>query len=236
MSDKFASEIDFLSYAMGMNMGEYLTRTPIEVNTQAALDGVRDFLAKSPKISQEEYVKAMQVLQAKMQAAVQKQVDGLAAANIEAEKKFMAENGAHEGVKTTASGLQYEVIAEGKGDKPRVEDVVTVNYVGSFIDGKEFENTWQTKEPARFVMMSVIPGLAEGVALMTPGSRYRFTVPAELAYGHDGAGQIPPESALVFDLQLVKVEKVGAHQQSFGMPGMSGGMSKEMMEKMNPHK
>ena len=66
MSDKFASEIDFLSYAMGMNMGEYLTRTPIEVNTQAALDGVRDFLAKSPKLSQEEYVKAMQVLQAKM--------------------------------------------------------------------------------------------------------------------------------------------------------------------------
>ena len=137
---------------------------------------------------------------------------------------------------TTKSGLQYEVLTEGKGDKPRVEDVVTVNYVGSFIDGKEFENTWQTKEPARFVMMSVIPGLAEGVALMTPGSRYRFTVPAELAYGHDGAGQIPPESALVFDLQLVKVEKVGAHQQSFGMPGMSGGMSKEMMEKMNPHK
>ena len=85
-------------------------------------------------------------------------------------------------------------------------------------------------------MMSVIPGLAEGVALMTPGSRYRFTVPAELAYGHDGAGQIPPESALVFDLQLVKVEKVGAHQQSFGMPGMSGCMSKDMMENMNPHK
>ncbi|MFR6027984.1 MAG: FKBP-type peptidyl-prolyl cis-trans isomerase [Sutterella wadsworthensis] len=160
----------------------------------------------------------------------------VAKANSEKSKAYLAENAKKKGVVTTKSGLQYEVLTEGKGDKPRVEDVVTVNYVGSFIDGKEFENTWQTKEPARFVMMSVIPGLAEGVALMTPGSRYRFTVPAELAYGHDGAGQIPPESALVFDLQLVKVEKVGAHQQSFGMPGMSGGMSKEMMEKMNPHK
>ena len=197
MSDKFASEIDFLSYAMGMNMGEYLTRTPIEVNTQAALDGVRDFLAKSPKISQEEYVKAMQVLQAKMQAAVQKQVDGLAAANIEAEKKFMAENGAREGVKTTASGLQYEVIAHSK---------VRVHYTGTMLDGTEFDSSVRRGEPAEFGVNQVIAGWTEALQLMSPGSKYRLFIPARLGYGEHGAGQaIPPNAALIFDVELLDI-------------------------------
>ena len=198
MSDKFASEIDFLSYAMGMNMGEYLTRTPIEVNTQAALDGVRDFLAKSPKISQEEYVKAMQVLQAKMQAAVQKQVDGLAAANIEAEKKFM--------VKTTASGLQYEVIAEGKGDKPLAHSKVRVHYTGTLLDGTEFDSSVRRGEPAEFGVNQVIAGWTEALQLMSPGSKYRLFIPARLGYGEHGAGQaIPPNAALIFDVELLDI-------------------------------
>ena len=206
MSDKFASEIDFLSYGMGMNMGEYLTRTPIEVNTQAALDGVRDFLAKSPKISQEEYVKAMQVLQAKMQAAVQKQVDGLAAANIEAEKKFMAENGAREGVKTTASGLQYEVIAEGKGDKPLAHSKVRVHYTGTLLDGTEFDSSVRRGEPAEFGVNQVIAGWTEALQLMSPGSKYRLFIPARLGYGEHGAGQaIPPNAALIFDVELLDI-------------------------------
>lgn len=206
MNDKFASEIDFLSYAMGMNMGEYLTRTPVKVNTQVALDGVRDFLAKSPKLSQEEYVKAMQVLQAKMQAAVQKQVDGLAAANIEAEKKFMAENGAREGVKTTASGLQYEVIAEGKGDKPLAHSKVRVHYTGTLLDGTEFDSSVRRGEPAEFGVNQVIAGWTEALQLMSPGSKYRLFIPARLGYGEHGAGQaIPPNAALIFDVELLDI-------------------------------
>ena len=199
MNDKFASEIDFLSYAMGMNMGEYLTRTPVKVNAQVALDGVRDFLAKSPKLSQEEYVK-------KMQAAVQKQVDGLAAANIEAEKKFMAENGAREGVKTTASGLQYEVITEGKGDKPLAHSKVRVHYTGTLLDGTEFDSSVRRGEPAEFGVNQVIAGWTEALQLMSPGSKYRLFIPARLGYGEHGAGQaIPPNAALIFDVELLDI-------------------------------
>ena len=99
--------------------------------------------------------------------------------------------------------------------------MVSVKYKGTLIDGTVFEDVTGEAEPARFVLMSVIPGLEEGVALMTPGSKYRFTIPAALAYGPDGAGQIPPESVLVFELELVKVDKVGAHQ-NFGNANLKG--------------
>jgi len=237
------TQIQKESYSMGATLGNVIagqvyrqTELGAEVDMAAVVQGFNDALKGKTELSDDDMLKILNVRAEQLNKLEEAHLEKVAKANSEKSKAYLAENAKKKGVVTTKSGLQYEVLTEGKGDKPRVEDVVTVNYVGSFIDGKEFENTWQTKEPARFVMMSVIPGLAEGVALMTPGSRYRFTVPAELAYGHDGAGQIPPESALVFDLQLVKVEKVGAHQQSFGMPGMSGGMSKEMMEKMNPHK
>lgn len=234
------TQIQKESYSMGATLGNVIagqvyrqTELGAEVDMAAVVQGFNDALKGKTELSDDDMLKILNVRAEQLNKLEEAHLEKVAKANSEKSKAYLAENAKKKGVVTTKSGLQYEVLTEGKGDKPRVEDVVTVNYVGSFIDGKEFENTWQTKEPARFVMMSVIPGLAEGVALMTPGSRYRFTVPAELAYGHDGAGQIPPESALVFDLQLVKVEKVGAHQQSFGMPG---GMSKEMMEKMNPHK
>ena len=149
-----------LSYALGMVIGHNLKNMSVnEINAADFAAAVSDVLAgNTTKIDDAE---AQQIVN----TFLQKQQEEMGKAVREDGERFLAENAKKKGVVTTKSGLQYEVLTEGKGDKPRVEDVVTVNYVGSFIDGKEFENTWQTKEPARFVMMSVIPGLAEGVAL-----------------------------------------------------------------------
>ena len=225
------------SYSMGATLGNVLasqvyrqTNLGAKVDMDFAVQGFMDALKNKSQLTEDDMLKILNVRAEQLNKLEEAATEKVAKANAEKSKAFLAENAKKKGVITLKSGLQYEVLAEGKGEKPRVEDVVTVNYVGTFIDGKVFESTYETKEPARFVMMSVIPGIAEGVALMSPGARYRFTIPANLAYGHDGAGQIPPESALVFDLQLVKVEKVGAHKQSFGMPGMG------MKGMENPHK
>ncbi|GMA80629.1 FKBP-type peptidyl-prolyl cis-trans isomerase [Shewanella glacialipiscicola] len=102
--------------------------------------------------------------------------------------------------------MQYEVLNQGSGNKPKAEDVVTVEYVGKLIDGTEFENTVGRKEPTRFALMSVIPGWEEGIKLMPKGAKYRFVIPASLAYGAESVGVIPPESTLVFDVELKNIE------------------------------
>lgn len=228
LAQPLQTQVEKESYSMGATVGNYLagqvfrqTELGAEIDMKSVVRGFEDALKNKSVLSDDDMLKILnqraEVLNKLEEAAKAK----LAKVNAEKSKTFLEANAKKKGVVTTKSGLQYEVLTEGKGDKPRTEDVVTVNYVGSFIDGKVFESTYDTKEPARFVMMSVIPGLAEGVALMTPGSRYRFTIPAALAYGADGAGQIPPESALVFELELVKVEKVGAHQ-NFGNANLKG--------------
>ena len=222
------------SYSMGATLGNVIagqvyrqTELGAEVDMKFVVQGFEDALKNKSQLSDDDMLKILNVRAEQLNKLEEAATEKLAKANAEKAKAYLAANAKKKGVVTTKSGLQYEVLAEGKGEKPRVEDVVTVNYVGTLIDGTVFDSTYDKKEPARFVMMSVIPGISEGVALMSPGARYRFTVPAELAYGHDGAGQIPPESVLIFELQLVKVDKVGAHKQGFVMEGMKG---------MNPHK
>ena len=122
---------------------------------------------------------------------------------------------------TTESGLQYEVLKQGKGALPTTADVVTVNYEGRLIDGTVFDSTAQ-RGPQRFVVMSVVPGFEEGLKLMKEGSKYRFVMPAKLAYGSDGIAQISPESTLIFEVELLKVEKVKGHQGMMKGMGMSG--------------
>src|SRR5688500_16529512 len=125
--------------------------------------------------------------------------------NIAAGEKFLASNKSRPGIRTTASGLQYEVITEGTGPKPTAEDSVTVHYRGTLLDGTEFDNSYKRGEPITFALGGVIRGWTEALQLMPAGSKYKLYIPQQLAYGTNEVGQIPAGSLLVFEVELLKV-------------------------------
>lgn len=119
---------------------------------------------------------------------------------------FLAENAKKAGVKTTASGLQYEVLTEGKGDAPKATDTVTVHYKGTLINGETFDSSYDRGQPVSFPLQNVIPGWTEGLQLMKPGAKYKFVIPSALAYGERGAGaKIGPNATLVFEVELISL-------------------------------
>jgi FKBP-type peptidyl-prolyl cis-trans isomerase FklB len=127
--------------------------------------------------------------------------------NIDEGEKFLADNKKREGVKETASGLQYEVITMGTGAKPGPEETVKVHYTGTLMDGTKFDSSVDRNEPAVFGVNQVIKGWQEGIQLMPVGSKFKFYVPYELAYGENGTGPIPPYSTLIFDVELLDIVK-----------------------------
>ncbi len=216
------------AYSMGASVGNYVaeqiasqTKMGAQIDVDLVAKGFEEALRNKSALTKDDVVKYLNSRAEKLNKLYETAQKKLAEENAAKAKTFLAKNAKKKGVKVTKSGLQYEVLKAGKGDAPRTEDVVTVDYVGTLMDGTVFESTYETNEPARFVLMTVIPGLEEGVRMMKPGARYRFTIPANLAYGPQGAGQIPPESPLVFELQLVKVEKVKAHS-NFGNANLKG--------------
>jgi len=125
--------------------------------------------------------------------------------NQAAAEAFLAENTKKENIVTTASGLQYEILTEGKGPSPSATTNVTVHYQGTTLDGKEFDSSYSRNEPATFPLNRVIAGWTEGLQLMNIGAKYRFFIPSELAYGQNGAGaDIGPNAALIFEVELLK--------------------------------
>ena len=148
----------------------------------------------------------MQDFQRKVQQAGQQAVAKAAENNKKAGAEFLAENAKKEGVKTTASGLQYEVLSEGTGKQPVAADTVRVHYTGKLLDGTVFDSSVERGEPAEFGLTQVIAGWTEGLQLMKTGSKFRFFIPADLAYGDHGAGgSIPPQATLIFDVELLAV-------------------------------
>ena len=118
----------------------------------------------------------------------------------------MVENGARDGVITTESGLQYEVLREGDGDVPGPADMVTIDYKGTLIDGTQFDSSYDRGEPATFAVNGVIPGFSEGLQLMAPGSHFKFYIPGDLGYGMQGSGDlIQPMSALIFEVEMREI-------------------------------
>lgn len=193
-----------ISYSYGLMIARQLTERGIEIDLGQFTEAFRTVMEKGePLLSEDEVTAAFSENQKIM---AEKNASGADRDNLEAGKAFLAENAKKEGVKTTASGLQYEVIKEGDGPKPKATDQVTVHYHGTLTDGKVFDSSVERGEPATFPLNGVIPGWTEGVQLMPTGAKYRFFIPYDLAYGERGAGaDIKPYSTLVFEVELLKI-------------------------------
>ena len=201
------NDVQKMSYALGMNIAGNIAELPLEIDGESLLRAIKTVLAQEkPELEQEDYAKYMQKFQQEVQSAGQKAMQEAAENNRTAGKEFLAANAKKEGVKTTASGLQYQILTEGNGPKPAKDQKVRVHYTGTLIDGKVFDSSVQRGEPAEFGLTQVIAGWTEGLQLMPVGSKFRFFIPAELAYGDRGApGASPPCAALIFDVELLAI-------------------------------
>lgn len=190
-----------VSYALGMMIGERVIKQYGELDYDLLIQAMKAQAAgDATELSMED---AQMVLQEQQQAAA-------AEAAAEAQKagmSYLEENKAREGVMVTDSGLQYEVLTAAEGAKPTADDTVSVHYVGTLMDGTEFDSSIARGEPATFPLTGVIPGWTEGLQLMSVGSKYRFVIPSDLAYGERGAGQaIGPGETLVFEVELLEIK------------------------------
>ena len=202
------TELEKLSYALGMSMGNNFKSSGIEeLNIKEFADGVSAvFEGAQPKMS---YDEAKNVIRDFFMALEQKQNEAAAKmgeVNKAAGEAFLAENAKRAEVKTTESGLQYEVLAEGNGEKPAASDTVVVHYTGTLIDGTVFDSSVERGTPATFGVTQVIPGWVEALQLMQVGAKWRLYIPSDLAYGPRGAGgAIGPNSTLIFDVELLQI-------------------------------
>jgi FKBP-type peptidyl-prolyl cis-trans isomerase len=195
------------SYAIGWQTGRSFVQQELEVDADSVVQGFRDALAQvEPKWPEEELVAALQQLQQDLMQRQQQRMQEESAGNEAAGKAFLETNGARDGVTTTASGLQYEVLTEGDGLRPKATDTVTVHYRGTLLDGTEFDSSYARGTPATFRLDKVIGGWTEGLQLMTVGSKYKLYIPSQLAYGSHGAPpKIGPGATLVFEVELLDI-------------------------------
>lgn len=200
------------SYAIGVNFGTQVKNDEVPLVMDDFIKGVRDGMAGENKFTdqqmQEIFMQFQQDMQAKQQAKQAQQASKAVEEKAKGQK-FLEENKKDPNVKVTASGLQYKVITEGKGEKPSATSKVTVKYTGKLIDGTVFDSTDKNNngEPLSFGLNQVIRGWTEGLQLMSPGSKYIFYIPSDLAYGDQGAGGLIPGGAtLIFEIELISFE------------------------------
>jgi FKBP-type peptidyl-prolyl cis-trans isomerase len=199
---------DKAGYIIGFNLGNNLRSQEVPVSADQIIKGLRDGLGNAKgQLTDEEIQATMTQFQQTMMAKQQAKMKVVGDKNKKEGEDFLAANKAKPGVKTTASGLQYQVLQEGSGPSPKPTDKVTVNYKGTLLDGKVFDSSYDRGQPVTFGVSQVIPGWVEGLQLMKAGSKYHFTIPSALAYGENGAGgDIGPNSVLQFDVELLKIE------------------------------
>ncbi|HXC62604.1 MAG TPA: FKBP-type peptidyl-prolyl cis-trans isomerase, partial [Nitrospiria bacterium] len=216
----YKDDKDKVSYSLGVDIGRTLQKFQLDLNEKALSQGIADVLENKPMaLTDQELQETLQAFQQKMmqkqQEALskkQEQMKGVAEKNKVDGKKFLDENAKKTGVKTTTSGLQYKVIKEGTGDKPKDSDVVEANYRGTTIDGKEFDSSAKHGSASSFPVNGVIKGWSEALKLMPVGSKWELYVPSDLAYGDEGAGDdIAPGSTLVFEVELLSIKKNAAN-------------------------
>ncbi|HET9211589.1 MAG TPA: FKBP-type peptidyl-prolyl cis-trans isomerase [Thermoanaerobaculia bacterium] len=200
---------DKASYVIGYNLGRTLKQNDVKANTDLIIKGLNAGLAgEKGMLTDAEMQSTMQAFQQQVVARQQAKQKEVGEKNKAEGAAFLEKNKSRAGVKTTASGLQYEVLKEGSGPNPKPTDTVTVNYKGTLMDGTTFDSSYDRGEPATFVLNQVIPGWTEGVQLMKPGAKYKFYIPANLGYGEQGAGGvIGPNAPLVFEVELLSIGK-----------------------------
>jgi FKBP-type peptidyl-prolyl cis-trans isomerase FkpA len=195
------------SYGIGLNVGGQIADTRDRLDRAAFMRGLEDALqSNDPAVDRAELQTILQNFGQQIQAAAAQERALVGQANAEAGAAYQEENGAREGVTTTESGLQYEVLREGDGARPTAEDQVRLHYRGTLIDGTEFDSSYEG-EPVVFAAGRLIPGFTEALLLMQEGSHFRVVIPSEIAYGPQGAGNGPigPNATLIFEIELFEV-------------------------------
>ncbi len=192
---------DSASYAIGVSVANFYKQQGMtNLNAAVVSKAINDVLTKkTPLLNESDANNAMMKYMGQAQQSKAKP-------NIEAGEKFLAANKAKPNVKTTPSGLQYEVLVQGNGPKPTVNDTVVCNYAGTLLNGTEFDNSYKRGEPISFPVTGVIKGWTEALQLMPVGSKYRLWIPQQLGYGTNEAGPIPAGSLLVFDVELLSIK------------------------------
>lgn len=216
---KTAADIDTVtkrvSYFLGWRMASQTLAgsgiEPDDLDMAMITRGMMDALKQvDPQVTQDDVQAAFEAFQKKMQERQAAKQQAVATKNKEEGEKFLAANKDKEGVKTTESGLQYKVLKAGEGDSPDANDTVTVHYKGTLIDGTEFDSSYKRGEPTSFPVNGVIKGWTEALQLMKPGAKYELYIPSDLAYGVNGprpGSPIGPNATLIFEVELIKVEK-----------------------------
>lgn len=202
---KLENHIDQASYGVGLNIGRQLSQEDVQVNPEAVAAGIVDAInGKDQRIDDEIIAAAFEKIREE-QMRKQAALDDEAA---QAGQAYLAENAKKEGVTVTESGLQYEVLNSGKGDKPKANNVVRVHYHGTLVDGSVFDSSVDRGQPAEFPVGGVIQGWVEALQLMSVGDKWKLSIPAELAYGAQSPSpRIPANSALVFEVELLEIVK-----------------------------
>ncbi|MFH6926579.1 FKBP-type peptidyl-prolyl cis-trans isomerase [Vibrio vulnificus] len=209
----FKSEDDKAAYAIGVSFANYLSASldkpseiGINLNKDLVLQGIEHVFAGNPELNEEETRAALEALDKRVAETMQKKAAEKAEAAKKAGDEFRAEFEKQEGVVKTDTGLLYQVITPAEGEKPKDTDTVQVHYKGTLTDGTQFDSSYDRGEPATFPLNRVIPGWTEGVQLMPVGSKFKFVIPPELAYGAQDTPSIPANSTLVFEVELLKIE------------------------------
>lgn len=194
------------SYAIGQQIGQNLKAQNIDFDAKTLVTSMKDAAIGKSEMSKEEIQKAMMKLQ---ESAMKKQQEE-GETNKKKSAEFLEKNKTAEGVKTTASGLQYIVLKEGDGPIPKKEDTVKCHYTGTLINGEKFDSSVDRGQPAEFPVSGVIAGWTEALQMMKVGSKYKLFIPPELGYGAAGRPGIPPNSALIFEVELLEIVKNAA--------------------------